>query len=378
MSGILAFFHCGTNAGFAIERLERVFLDAMRATVPVGGNVVFGYPDLVRGYPQALLDSGVEVVQLDPSARIDKTLDEVAELVRTRGIQVALGFDQQPQKPIYRALRHGGVSRIVSYWGAPMSDVNHGLKLALKRAQVAFDWNGPDHYVFESEAMLKTGTNGRGISPRRASVVRLGVDTGVFSPPAAQSFYAHDAFGVPRNRRVVYYSGHMEPRKGVGVIMKAAIHLVDVLGIADVQFLLCGNRDGEELVYTRALEGTLAAQHVTFGGYRSDVARLMQSAAVGTIASTGWDSFTMSAVELMASGVPLVVSRLQGLAETVVEGETGFTFSPGAHEELAVRLAELLRDEPRRSALGAAARARAVREFSVQQQVAALAQLLRP
>ena len=128
--------------------------------------------------------------------------------MRTHRIDVALGFDQPIRRPGYAALRAGGVRTFVSYWGAPMSSVNHGLMLAFKRLEVLLSSrSGPDHYVFESVAMRRSAVSGRGIPNAKTSVTSLGVDTERFRPAEQPTWYAHDAFGIPRDRRIVYYSG---------------------------------------------------------------------------------------------------------------------------------------------------------------------------
>ncbi len=374
MSGILVYFHCGSNAGFAIERLERTFF---RVACQVAGSpegVHFAYASLDLGRPKAFPDpSSPRVLQIDPRERSSRGLEDVRRYVKQHAIRWALGFDQPPFRPLHGALRDGGVRRIVSYWGAPMSPINSGVRLWAKRLQVSFDRRGPDLYVFESEAMRATATHGRGVRYERTAVVHLGVDTDEFRPSThSKDTYAHAQLGIPEDRQIVYYSGHMEPRKGVHVILRAAVELAARNAIRGVHFVLCGNRPGEAEALLPIIAGSGAEGHVTFAGYRRDVEHLMRSASIGTIASTGWDSFTMTAVELAASGVPLVVSNLQGLAETVVDGETGVLFPPGDHVALAERLLLLLANQDRLLQMGRAARHRAVRDFSAEQQVAGL------
>ena len=124
------------------------------------------------------------------------------------------------------------------------------------------------------------------------------------------------------------------------------------------------------------LDGLSAVNHVTFGGYRSDIPLLMQSSTIGVLASTGWDSFTMSSVEMMASGLPLVVSRLQGLAETIEDGVNGFFFKPGDAHELSQCIHGLLTDRERCELFSKASRSRAEKLFSKDTQVKGLAALL--
>ena len=64
----------------------------------------------------------------------------------------------------------------------------------------------------------------------------------------------------------------------------------------------------------------------------------------------------LTAIEAMASGTPVVASRIGGLAEVVVDGETGFLVEPGDTAELGGRLEELLADPERARRMGEAAR----------------------
>jgi len=232
----------------------------------------------------------------------------------------------------------------------------------------------PDHFIFESEAMRETAVRGRGIARRHTSVCYLGVDADRFRPSPADDDYSHRLFGIPCDRRIVYYAGHFEPRKGVGVIVRAVRELVETRGRRDVHLLLLGNRGRDEEAYLPIIQGSVAGEYVTFGGYRNDVDRIVRCCYAATIASTGWDSFTMSAVETAASGLPLIVSRLQGLTETVDEGVTGYLFPPGDHVALADRL-ELLLDNPSlRTRMSIASRERVVRGFTRARQVECLSE----
>lgn len=161
----------------------------------------------------------------------------------------------------------------------------------------------------------------------------------------------------------------MEPRKGVHVILEAAVELVARRGRRDIHFLFLGNRDGQERRFGPLYEGSAAVDHVTFGGYRDDIPEIFRGCDIGCIASTGWDSFTMSAVEMAASGLPLVVSSLQGLRETVEEGVTGLTFPPGNSTALADQLSLLLMDTALCTSMALEARQRVLRSFTVERQV---------
>jgi glycosyltransferase involved in cell wall biosynthesis len=225
--------------------------------------------------------------------------------------------------------------------------------------------------------MALTATHGRGVPSRRTSVVYLGVDAEKYRPDARSQGYLLKEFGIPPERKVLVFSGHMEERKGVRVLMAAAQELVDVRGRRDVHFLLLGNRAGEEQPFLDLISGSLALEHVTFGGYRGDVPLILPNCHFGAIASTGWDSFTVSALEMASSGLPLLVSELQGLVETVDPGTTGFTFPPGDNQSLANLTEGLLDDEEARSRMSAAARRRVLDRFTTEKQVQELVSVCR-
>ncbi len=96
--------------------------------------------------------------------------------------------------------------------------------------------------------------------------------------------------------------------------------------------------------------------------------QIYQSSFCGVIPSSGWDSFPRSAVEMAATALPVVASRLQGLKEAVLDRETGMLFETGNSAALADAIEQLLDDPERARALGQAGRARCERELNLRTQ----------
>jgi glycosyltransferase involved in cell wall biosynthesis len=74
----------------------------------------------------------------------------------------------------------------------------------------------------------------------------------------------------------------------------------------------------------------------------------------------------LAAIEAMASGTPVVASRLGGLPEVVEHGVTGFLVEPGNIAELGWRLAQVLGDRLLAERLGRNARERFLETFTWQ------------
>ena len=368
MQSIIVIFHTPSNAGYAMSPLERMFYNVGCELCGGPDNVHFGFSDLDAGLPKSLPDDFKNVIAVSPKPSQRETLKKAAEYIKRNNITIALCFDLQPSGVLCKALRSAGVKTLVSYWGSTISPLNSGLKLFLKRMEVALSPNRPNLFIFESESMREYAVSGRGIPTRETCVIPTGVNTEKFIPHPGGKQYLQDQFGIPTDRFVVFYSGHMEERKGVHVIMRSAIELIDKRNLDKIHFLICGNRPGEEQPFLEMLKNSKASTNVTFGGYRTDVDELINGSDIGMIASTGWDSFPMSSLEMASCGLPIVVSALQGLKETLVHGKTGLSFTPGNHIEASDYIQQLYSDRELRSEMSQAARERIVKLYSLEHQ----------
>ena len=81
------------------------------------------------------------------------------------------------------------------------------------------------------------------------------------------------------------------------------------------------------------------------------------------------DVFPTVILESMASGKPVVSTRIAGVPEQIVDGETGFICEPGDEDGLADALEKVLRSPELRERFGAAGRRRLETEFSVEKTV---------
>lgn len=376
MAGILVIFHCESDPGFAAASHELTFLEMARRLVGNFDDIHFAYSDLSRGRSPSLPAELKNVIQFNWASGSKDDFRRIQGYVDDNAIRVVFGFDLPVRNGSYKYLRRGGVQHIISYLGAPMSGKMQGLKLALKKIDVLLARHRPDHFIFQSEGMRETGVQGRGIPREATSLVRTGIDVERFSPSSGKDWYAHEAFGIDKRRKIVFFSGHMEERKGVDVTIKAARHLVEKLDRVDFHLLILGNRNGQERRFLPLFEGSAAENHITFGGYRSDVPSILKSCSLGFIASTGWDSFPMSSIEMAASGMPLIISDLPGLREAVTP-ETGMLYPPGDYRQAASCIALLLDNGELRRGMGRQARQRVVNEFSVDRQIAGLESVVR-
>ena len=103
---------------------------------------------------------------------------------------------------------------------------------------------------------------------------------------------------------------------------------------------------------------------VQLAGERKDVPQLLASSDVFVL-SSGSEGLPLSILEAMAAGLPVVATKVGGVPELVLEGETGFLVPPGDPHSLAAALERLLDDSELRGRLGAAGRIRVEERFDL-------------
>ncbi len=109
-------------------------------------------------------------------------------------------------------------------------------------------------------------------------------------------------------------------------------------------------------------------------GLRDDVDRVLRAGDV-FVHPSRLEGLPLAILEAMAAGLPVVASRVGGIPEAVMDGETGVLVAPGDVDALASALRRVLETAGLASALGTAGRTRAERFFSVEAMVSAYRRL---
>ena len=206
------------------------------------------------------------------------------------------------------------------------------------------------------------------------------------------------AMGFPEARTRVHYIGvdcqairPRDPAEETRSILHVA-RLVEVKGtrhligafarlaerFADVELTIVG--DGPLKASLQALAGSLGiGARVHFLGSRPypEVLGLMRKAAMLVLPSVRAgdgrvEGLGMVLLEAAATGVPSIGSRIGGIPEGVIDGETGFLAPERDEHALAERMATLLDDRDLRLAMGAKARAMVEDRFDLRRQTALL------
>ncbi|MBP9500962.1 MAG: glycosyltransferase family 4 protein [Candidatus Promineofilum sp.] len=230
---------------------------------------------------------------------------------------------------------------------------------------ISFDKASAVHCVSEA---IRDEAMRYGLDKAKSAVIHPAVDPDMFRPLPVGSRPDEDILRV-------ISTGSVNWRKGYGYALSAIRRLVD-RGVP-VQYDLIG--DGPEqqrLLYT--IQDLELGDHVVRHGKLppDKVLARLQEADVFLLSSLS-EGISNAVLEGMACGLPVVTTDVGGMSEAVTDGVEGFLTPPLDSVSLADALEELWRAPELRQRMGAAGRARVLRDFSLDDQADAFVELFR-
>lgn len=202
-----------------------------------------------------------------------------------------------------------------------------------------------DRYVVLSEHLADV-VRAHGTS-RPVDVVPLyGVDTRLFRPPEEPKRAIRERLGLPATGALVFFSSRIAPEKDSETLLVAVRRLLD--SGRDLWLL---HRSGGFRAFLRDAERFGVRDRVI----ASDAVHpqrelpLQYQASDLCVQASRAEGLGFSPLEALACGVPVVATAVGGLRETIVDGETGWTYPVGDSGALARRIVSAL-DDPAEAA----------------------------
>jgi glycosyltransferase involved in cell wall biosynthesis len=170
--------------------------------------------------------------------------------------------------------------------------------------------------------------------------------------------------GLDGGSRLIAMVGTLKEVKGHRYMIDAMAALVPCH--PDLHLLLAGDGELRESLEAQVADAGLQA-HVHFLGSRDDVVELLVASDLLVLPSL-WEGLSMALLEAMAAGLPIVASEVSGTVQAIVPGEHGLLIPPGDVQAIVDGVSRVLSDPDRARAMGAAAKERAIAEFSAVKQ----------
>ncbi|MCC7257272.1 MAG: glycosyltransferase [Gammaproteobacteria bacterium] len=221
-----------------------------------------------------------------------------------------------------------------------------------------------DRYIAVSKAVEGVIVRREHVAPERITLLYNGVDTTRFAGrDESRTAAAREALGLSPGDTVIGMVAAFRPEKDHKLLIDAFARLLPEW--ATLKLVLVGQGGpfwGEcrDYVRDRGLQS-----HVLFTGPSGQVESMLAAFDIACLVPRSNEGFSNAVIEAMAMALPLVVTRIGGNAEAVIDGETGYVVEPGDLDALVDRLGALLGDPSARRVMGERARRRVVETFSL-------------
>ncbi|MGH9387908.1 MAG: glycosyltransferase [Vicinamibacterales bacterium] len=344
----------------------------------------------------SLNPGGTERLVVELAARLNRDLPTMiccldesgswAREVEERGVQVrslgrAPGFSPALGLAVARVARQHGAGVIHAHHYSPFV-YSCLARLRLPKTQLVFTEHGRladtlpsrkrravnrvlamfPRRVFTVSEDLKQHLVAEGFSPDAVSVIYNGIAVGPLPDAKARSSTRRE-LGVQEDQFLIGTIGRLDPVKDFGTLIEATMRLP-----AATKPLLCLIGDGPERTRLEALAGPQPVEsRVRFLGHRDDARKWLAACDVYVNSSVS-EGISLTILEGMAAGLPVVATRVGGTPE-IVDESCGRLVPPRDPSALSDALLVLAQRRDLRAELGGGARRCVEHRFTLERMV---------
>ena len=197
-----------------------------------------------------------------------------------------------------------------------------------------------------------------GIPPEKISLVHNAIDLRRFTPAPERRAAWRSEWNLPLDTPVIAGVGRLNYQKNFALVLEIAAEVRRTHPRAI--FVIAGTGPEERVLRESA------GENVRFLGLVADPARLYDAVDFLLMPSR-FEGLPMALLEAMAMRVPVVASRLDGIAEIIADGVDGILATPASKDEFAAHVRTLLDDPARAADIAERASQKVAASFSAEQ-----------
>ncbi len=301
----------------------------------------------VGRFAEIIRDAGCTVHRLNPSGRFGQ-LKQMVQLFRRGQYDVVHTHNTYPHLYASIAARLAGVPVVVNTRHGQRA--GHGWK---SRTQFRWASHLVNRIIAVSDDAARLCVNADGVKPRKVIRIWNGIDIDDFQ------------FTGPVTSPVAISVARLSAEKDFQSLLQAMA--IAVREVPDLKLKLVG--DGPERLRLEQLTDELKLRdHVEFLGERKDVPELLSQAGFFVTASLT-EGISLTLLEAMAVGLPVVATSVGGNSEIVDPALTGRLVPPADPKQLAAAIVAMCHEKAQWPEMGKAGRKRVEEHFEVRRMV---------
>lgn len=346
---------CHVSLTLKTGGLERILADLARhhdsaACLPefLAINEVGRFADQIR-------ESGGIVHQLKPARRLGQ-ISQMRQLFLQQRYDVVHTHNTYPHIYASISARLAGVPVVVNTRHGQRS--GHGWK-----SRIQFRWASRlvDRIIAVSDDAANLCVEDDGILPTKVRRIWNGIDLDDF------------AYNGPADRPVAISVARLSAEKDFSTLLRSVPHVV--AKVPDFRLVIVGGGPERERL-ERLRDELQLNDHVDLLGERTDVSELLRGAGF-FVSSSLTEGISLTLLEAMAVGLPIVATSVGGNPEIVVDGKTGLLVPPKDPIGLADAIVSMCRKRDEWQQMGVEARERVTEHFDVKRMARDYEQLYR-
>jgi glycosyltransferase involved in cell wall biosynthesis len=280
----------------------------------------------------------------------------------------AIYFSDRPNYSLrYLAYRVAGVRLIIVHDHTPgVRTPPTGLKRLAKQILHRLPGIAADGYIGATDYVRRRFVEICCAPPHRCHSAPNGLPERSPPPPSRS---IRSELGIPDNIPLAVMTGRANRYKNVSFVLKCIADLA--WRGHKLHFLFCG--DGPDLVAFCNEASALGIESlVTFAGRRNDIPQVLPQCDFALHPSLGEVGYSLSILEYMQAGLPVIVPDNPSVCGATQNGETGIVYREHDAESLAKAIVRLMQHPADTKAMGEAARIKVNAEYNLKNTHASL------
>ena len=356
--------------GLAFGGGERVFSQIING-LPGGKYEIFLTSQPNEQFYKAINNNRVHFLSLDFSKRINFSLIiQLSKIIKKNKIEIVHGQGARAEFYARLAKVLAGNAKYVSTTAMPVE----GFDIGLPRRKVyllfdRFSERFVDQFIVVSDVLRNTMIYEHEVPPEKVVKIYNGIEVGHYSPDKEDSRYRHkirEEFKIDKDTLLIGAIGRLVWQKGFEYLIKCIPKIIKTF--PNVRVLIVG--EGQLRDRLEALGAKLEVKdNLVFTGFRSDIKEILSAIDILAIPSL-LEGFPMVTLEAMAMAKPVIATKIDGITEQIIDGESGILIPPKDSGALSSTITNLLKNKEFAKNLGLNARKRVEKEFSIEKMVA--------
>ena len=344
---ILCVANWDSNVGYAWWLMESFWI-AIHTTFKEEYNSLIAYPS-ISSLPEPIATSAIEKVSFD--FRIDsfKDLLRHKEFIKKHNIKVIYFSDRPTNHWSYLFFKLWGVKKIVVHDHTPgVRSRPHGFRLLLKKLRSRIPLLNADIAIGATEYVKNRLIEINCLPAYKCFAAPNGLpETKTVITP----INLHQQLHLSPDTLLIVSTGRANIYKGLDFALKVIARLVHQRSIHNLHFIFCG--DGPDLDVLEKMARSLNINsNVSFLGRVNNIPQLLPACNIAFHPSRGEVGYSLSILEYMRAGLPVVLSDNPSVCEATTDNINGLIYPENDVDACAEKIITLLSDVNLAKSLG--------------------------